>query len=556
MSDNHRVKIGNAMSKVLARLEHSGRKGSVEEAILKGDFFQDDYEKSLELPKDAPPVLRGPGRPRKHPVEDPIKTSSRVKGVYRVGTTLKTRVQVAGRRVQVDLKTNKWDVARKRKGKIDGMLFEGKFFGKCPPITLKDAWDQYKDIQQGQVEASTFGIYVTVIENHVLGLYGNMFLTLMDNQKVALLQNDYQGIHSCHEDTKEPDTSRIALMAQMYGYTPKGGAPWKPNFTYRNKGGANLLLAVLKTFFYWCIEYGLIEKMPFTNQKLPHQKGSRPYVSYLQIHPFLEAVKKHSRDKDLVLACRMGIFLGPRSDEIRRSEWFWIDFDGCTFTPHDTKGKECTPIPIPPSLMKTLREEFQRRGEPLDDLIFPRIERKGRIKPKEDQAPAPTKAKSAVQRMRKRGEKRPESELRPKQFLNSVVARAGRDINKRGLTPHRLRATFATLHALSATPIRDIQAMLRHKHIGTTILYIEDIPEIRHLAQARMEKLAGFGEMGSSDVQNLRSWSEDLATFLRTATPSAGVANPQVPALGQDPRPILAELVVYLERLVNLSKAA
>lgn len=56
--------------------------------------------------------------------------------------------------------------------------------------------------------------------------------------------------------------------------------------------------------------------------------------------------------------------------------------------------------------MKTLREEFQRRGEPLDDLIFPRIERKGWTKPKGDQAPAPTKAKSAMQRMRKRGEKR------------------------------------------------------------------------------------------------------------------------------------------------------
>lgn len=153
MSVKHRVKIGNAMSKVLARLEHSGRKGSVEEAILKGDFFQDDYEKSPELPKDAPRVLRGPGRPRKHPVEEPAKTSSRVPGVNRVGDTLKTRIQVDGRRVQVDLKTNKWEVARKRKGQIDGMLFEGKFFGKCPPITLKDAWDQYKDTQQGQVSS-------------------------------------------------------------------------------------------------------------------------------------------------------------------------------------------------------------------------------------------------------------------------------------------------------------------------------------------------------------------------------------------------------------------
>ena len=296
--------------------------------------------------------------------------------------------------------------------------------------------------------------------------------------------------------------------------------------------------------------------MPFTNQKLPHHKGARPYVSFRQIQPFLEAIKKRSKSKDLVLACRMGILLGLRSDEIRRSEWWWIDFDANTFTPRDTKGKECTAIPIPPCFMKTLREEFKFRGEPLEDLIFRRTNQMVASENHIARELAPTKTKPPMARMRKQGEKRPESELRPKGFLSSIVRSAGRDIMKHGLTPHRLRATFATLHALAGTPIRDIQAMLRHKHIGTTILYIKDIPEIRHMAQSRMEKLAGFGESGFGDVQSLRSWSDDLASFLRPASPSIEADNPEGTSPVLDSRLILTELAVYLERLVNATKAA
>ncbi len=561
MSDKKRTKIGNALSKVLARIDTSTRKGSLQEAILNGDFFQDDFEKQFEPSEPSSPKKRGRGRPRKNPIVEPTNRSSRVPGVFRVGNTLKTRVQIEGIRVQVDLKTNKWEVARTRKGKIDGMLFDGKFFGKCPPISLKNAWEQFKATQVGQVEESTFTIYVSQIERIVLPLLGNMPLDDMDNQKVALLLNDYQGIHPLRTGTTTPDTSHLETIAKLYAYTPDGDTPWKPNFTHRNKGGANLLLSVLKTFYYWSLEYGLLEKMPFTNQKLPHKKGSRPYVSYLQIQNFLAAVRESARQPDLELACRMAIFLGPRADEIRRSEWWWIDQDSHTFTPRDTKGRECTPIPIPPVLMKTLREEFELRGSPLNDLIFPWTGgvRKTKAKAKITNQEPPTsksKSKSSVTRMRKRGDKRPECELRPKQFLNNVVAKAGEKIKKHGLTPHRLRATFATLHALAGTPIRDIQAMLRHKHIGTTIIYIEDLPEIRRLAQSRMEKLAGYGERGLADVQSLRSWSEDLAAFLRNAHTATESDESQSESLEQDARPILAELVVYLERLTSLTKAA
>lgn len=548
MSNKKRVLVGNAMSKVLARMDRSGKNGTPIEAILRGDFFPDDYEKETsEKPSDVKPDgPRKRGRPRKHPVEDPAKTSVRVPGVYRVGKTLKTRVQFQGRRIQVDLKTNKWAVARERKGLIDGLIFEGTFLKKAPPIAMINGWNQFKATHVGAVEASTFGIYVASMENHVLPMVGSMPMHELTNQHVDLILNNYQGIHSCQRGTQIPDTAHLETMVRIHGYTPDGGPTWKPNFDTRNKGGANLVLTNLKCFYYWCLEHGLIEKMPFTNQKFSHSLGARPYVGYLQIRPFLDAVERHARDKDLVLACRMAIFLGLRKDEIRRAEWWWIAFDTSTFTPRDTKGKECDPVPIPPALMKVFREEFERRGRPLEDVIF---QPKNRRKPEDGENV--NRPRTGIMRMRRPGEKRPESEYRPYGFMDHIVARAGKDILKHGLTPHRLRATFATLHALSATPIRDIQAMLRHKHITTTLRYIEDIPEIRQLAQMRMEKLAGFGEMGADDVQTLRAWSEDLAAFLHKGLAPKESAAPEAEPL--DIRLILGELVPLLERLTKVA---
>ena len=200
MNIKKRVLVGNAMSKLLARMDRFGKNGTPIEAILRGDFFPDDYAKdeSPQEPSDTKPEgRRKPGRPRKHPVEDPATTSVRVPGVYRVGKTLKTRVQFQGRRIQVDLKTNKWAVARERKGQIDGLIFDGTLLKKAPPIVMINGWKQFKATHIGAVEASTFGIYVASMENHVLPLVGSMPMHELTNQHVDLILNNYQGIHPC-----------------------------------------------------------------------------------------------------------------------------------------------------------------------------------------------------------------------------------------------------------------------------------------------------------------------------------------------------------------------
>ena len=50
-------------------------------------------------------------------------------------------------------------------------------------------------------------------------------------------------------------------------------------------------------------------------------------------------------------------------------------------------------------------------------------------------------------------------------------------------TKHGLRATFASLRALAGAPITEIQGMLGHKCITTTMIYIETSLEAKRRAQ-------------------------------------------------------------------------
>lgn len=557
---------GNAMSKALAhRATKAHKTGSLIESIINSDFFPPDFEpeekpaetgKSISNGPDSQPAKKKPGRPPKLNVKKKKPASDNwVGGVRLVGNTYVVRKQYEGQRIYVSLKTDKWNIAQIRKSQLHNMLVNGEIFKLAPEITVQALWDRFEATHKGEVEESTFAIYKASIDK-ALEVFGMMHALRVDNEIVSILLNNYMGTHPINKKTGEPDTHRIEQIAKTWGMPKEDGTPWKPNFTPRNKGGANHLLTNLKTLFYHGVALGLVPVMPFWNQKFKHFKGARPIVGYTQIKPFLGYVAEFSRTpEDAVLQCMMGIFLGLRSDEIRRAEWWWIDWVQKEFRPRDTKGKECTAIPIPPNLMKKLEERFKACGEPLEDLLFPRRtpkRRRGQTGNLEELLTTNKVEKSTrVPRMRKRGDKRPESELLCKGWLNNVVAKAGWKLLKLGLTPHRLRATFASLHSLAGTPIRDIQAMLRHKHIGTTLLYIEDIPEVRWLAQRRMETLSGFGELGKDGLRNLKSWQDDLASFLRDVPTDS-----ETGAEGGDPRLIASEMVIKLEQLLSFLKAA
>lgn len=59
-------------------------------------------------------------------------------------------------------------------------------------------------------------------------------------------------------------------------------------------------------------------------------------------------------------------------------------------------------------------------------------------------------------------------------------------------TQHRLRATFVSLHAEAGIPVPEIQGMLGHKNIATTMLYVETSLEAKCRAQGNLSQKLGL----------------------------------------------------------------
>lgn len=218
----------------------------------------------------------------------------------------------------------------------------------------------------------------------------------------------------------------------------------------RGPGGANNVLKHLNLLFRWAIHRGYIKEKPYRVKKLKVQKRPRAVLSSNQVADFLRVVDK-SRNPHVKTAIRLMLGLGLREAEALGARWEWLDWARKIYIPGRTKGKEADPLPIPDWLYEHLLQTTQPQME-------------GWVLPAPDGKPH-----------------------RPR-FTCKSIERAGRKIGVLGLTPHRMRATFATLHSEHGTPIQTIQRMLRHKQVETTAIYLESSTEAMRLAQDRVSE--------------------------------------------------------------------
>ncbi|WP_394365850.1 tyrosine-type recombinase/integrase [Mesoterricola sediminis] len=78
------------------------------------------------------------------------------------------------------------------------------------------------------------------------------------------------------------------------------------------------------------------------------------------------------------------------------------------------------------------------------------------------------------------------------QFCKKVLQRFCGELGLGSVTQHRLRASFASLHAETGTPITEIQGMLGHKNIATTMIYIETSIQAKRTAQETLGRRLGL----------------------------------------------------------------
>ncbi|WP_042337920.1 tyrosine-type recombinase/integrase [Paraburkholderia ferrariae] len=215
----------------------------------------------------------------------------------------------------------------------------------------------------------------------------------------------------------------------------------------------NHWLKILKVVCKWAVRRKVMPDIPWSVKLLKVQKKPRATLPVSRATDWLAAVDDYARERPaLSIAVRLMFGLGLRESEVITARWEWVDSDRMTYTPGITKGREADPIPMPDWLLEYLQPGRQAAG-----LI---VHHGGQ----------PCAAG----------------------FLRSAMRAANAACEIKGLTPHRLRGTFATLLSENGLPIQTIQRVMRHKDPMTTMRYLESNLAAAATVQASIARITGL----------------------------------------------------------------
>jgi integrase/recombinase XerC len=219
---------------------------------------------------------------------------------------------------------------------------------------------------------------------------------------------------------------------------------------------ANHWLRILKLLTLWAVRRGTLPAPPWRVSMLKVQKRPRSILPLDVARAWLDAVDQAARHAPAIAtAVRLMFGLGLREGETLSARWEWVDWQRGTYTPGITKGREAEPVPMP----AWLREHLQ-----------PQRQNEGLIVAKDD------------------GEA-----FRPG-FARQAIRQANNACSVKGITPHRLRGTFATLLSEAGVPVQTIQKVMRHKSHATTMGYLEKNLELAARAQDNIGASAGLSD--------------------------------------------------------------
>lgn len=217
---------------------------------------------------------------------------------------------------------------------------------------------------------------------------------------------------------------------------------------------ANHWLRIAKLLTMWAVKRGILKQSPWKVSMLKVQKRPRAILPMDVAKVWFDAVDNASiREPGVGTAVRLMFGLGLRAGESSTARWEWIDWERMTYTPGITKGREAEPVPL---------------ADWLADHLAPMRRAEGLIALRRDGTPFPDG------------------------FARKAMRVANITCSIKGITPHRLRGTFATLLSEAGVPIQTIQAVMRHKSPLTTMGYLEKNRDTAALAQATIAAKIGF----------------------------------------------------------------
>jgi integrase/recombinase XerC len=217
---------------------------------------------------------------------------------------------------------------------------------------------------------------------------------------------------------------------------------------------ANHWLRIVKLLTMWAVKRGMLAAMPWHVSMLKVQKRPRSILPLAAARAWFAAIDETTAHASGIgTAVRLMFGLGLREGEVISARWEWIDWERKTYTPGITKGREAEPVPMARWLREHLEARYQHAG-----LIVAR----------------------------------PDGQAFASGFARQAIRRANDTCAIKGITPHRLRGTFATLMSEAGVPIQTVQRVMRHKSFTTTMGYLEKNLDVAVHAQERISVTAGL----------------------------------------------------------------
>lgn len=197
--------------------------------------------------------------------------------------------------------------------------------------------------------------------------------------------------------------------------------------------------SVIKTMFSWLYSEGFIQKNPAENIKsIKHPKPIKKAFSTVEVDALQRACETPIEKAVVYLMLSSGV----RCDELCNLKWEDVDFETNDINVIEGKGNKNRVVMIDDVAMKYLRE-YKPHSKYKSNFIFP-TKYGGDI--------------GAISR----------------DSIWIMVKEIAKRADVQNVYPHRFRRTFATMKYKRGMAIHDIQRLLGHANINTTMMYIDN----------------------------------------------------------------------------------
>ncbi len=316
---------------------------------------------------------------------------------------------------------------------------EGKI-GRAPAseITLGKVYAAYKSVHRGPGADRLDADW----RNHILPVK----VKASPTSDTVLEMGDMIAVEVGQYHAEQLRIKYLEGPSRINAHLEKEGSDYVHPVRSRKASGANKLVRHLGTVFGWAVEVRLLPHTVAKPKRLQEQEIVRHFLEFDELGAFLAEVDKPHRylknppqnyGLHMSVIVRAMVLMALREDEARYMRWSGFSSDMTMYQPYDTKtgttvGEPCHVLPT----LKALLEKLPKDGE----WVLPGGTEEG---------------------------------VHDRRFTAKAIKRASEAIGVRGISPHRMRGSAATMAAQAGGSAFEIMVLGNWKRVETAQKYVK-----------------------------------------------------------------------------------